>query len=110
MRQTMRKTIKLNESLLNRIINGSIKRVLNEGESYGWVVDESEVEEAYDLALQSGITEEQLNSDIVGCLSSEEKARCLAFLFRNWDFREWPEYQEQKRMGQMGESIYRRNF
>ena len=106
----MKKTIRLNENTLNKIIHSSIKHILNEGESYGWTVDESEVEEAYELALQSGITQEQLDSDIVGCLSSEEKARCLAFLFRNWDFREWPEYQEQKRMGQMGESLYRRKF
>ncbi len=106
----MKKTIRLNENTLNKIIHSSIKHILNEGESYGWIVDESEVEEAYDLALQSGISKEQLDSDIVGCLSSEEKARCLAFLFRNWDFREWPEYQEQKRMGQMGESLYRRKF
>lgn len=110
MRQTMRKTIKLNESILNRIINGSIKRVLNEGESYGWVVDESEVDEAYNLALESGITEEQLNSEIVGCMSKEQKAQCLAFLFRCWDFREWPKYQEQKQYESMGESRYRRNF
>lgn len=66
-----------------------VKR-LNEGESYGWVVDDSEAYDAYDFAIDSGWwTKEQLNQDIVDCISSNELAECLAFIFRNADFEDW---------------------
>lgn len=95
----MKKTVKrITEQDLRNIISECITSMVNEAESYGWSVDESEVDEAYRLAIDvGGMTEEELNSDIVGCMSLTEKAHCLAFLFRHWDFREWPEYQENKR-------------
>ncbi|MBO7212352.1 MAG: hypothetical protein J6V44_15300 [Methanobrevibacter sp.] len=66
-----------------------VKR-LDEAESYGWVVDDSEAYDAYDFAIDSGWwTKEQLNQDIVDCISSKELAECLAFIFRNAEFKDW---------------------
>ena len=103
------KRITLTEKDLHKVVKEAVQRYLNEAESYGWVVEDSEVEEAYNLALESGVPEEELNKDIVGCISTEEKAKCLAFLFRNWDFREWPEYQERKRQNSIEEPIVGEN-
>lgn len=43
----MKRTIKLTEKELRQMISESVKTQLNEAENYGWVVDESEVQEAY---------------------------------------------------------------
>ena len=68
------------------------KRPIKAAESYGWVVNDWEGWEAYNFAIDSGaFTEEELNAEIVRGLSSEEMARALAFIFRNYDFREWEE-------------------
>ena len=56
--------------------------------SYGWIVEDWEAHEAYDFACEY-FGEEDLNRQIIGCMSSEELAACLAFLFRMNDFREW---------------------
>jgi len=86
----MKRRIRLSESDLNRVIKESVKRCLNEADSYGWYVDDNNPDKAYYFAIDSGAwTEESLNADIVGCMSKEEKAKCLAFLFRMNDFREW---------------------
>ena len=65
-------------------------KAVTAAESYGWVVNDWEVHEAYEFACEY-FGEEDLNSQIVGCMSSEELAACLAFLFRMNDFREWEE-------------------
>ncbi len=59
-------------------------------ESYGWVVNDWEAQEAYEFACEY-FGEEDLNKQIVDCISSEELAACLAFIFRMNDFREWEE-------------------
>lgn len=86
----MKRRIRLSESDLHKVIKESVKRCLNEADSYGWYVDDNDPETAYDFAIENGgWNEESLNADIVGCMSKEEKAKCLAFLFRMNDFRAW---------------------
>lgn len=67
------------------------RRRLNCGESYGWVVDASEAQEAYDFACEA-IGKDIVDSDIVGTLSYDELSDALAYLFRMWDFEEWEAY------------------
>ena len=69
----------------------SSRRRLNCGESYGWVVDASEAQEAYDFACEA-IGKDIVDSDIVGTLSYDELSDALAYLFRMWDFEEWEAY------------------
>lgn len=68
--------------------NNRNRRPITAAESYGWVVNDWEAHDAYDFACEY-FGEDELNSQIVGCMSSEELAACLAFLFRMNDFREW---------------------
>jgi hypothetical protein len=65
-----------------------MKRRFNEAESYGWVVEDWEASEAYDLACEY-MGKDYVDDAIINCISSEELAACLAYLFRMWDFREW---------------------
>jgi hypothetical protein len=67
------------------------RRRITAAESYGWVVESYEANEAYDLAAEY-FGEEDLNAQIVQSLGSDELAACLAFIFRMNDFREWDEY------------------
>ena len=83
-----KKLIKLTESDLHRIVSESVKRMLSEAEDGGWIVDESEAQEAYNLAVEV-MGEETINKAIVETLSNNQLAECLAFIFRMYDFREW---------------------
>ena len=78
--------------MINR--NSRNRRPIKAAESYGWVVENWEAREAYDFACEY-FGEEDLNAHIVGCLSDDELAACLAFLFRMNDFREWDERNEE---------------
>ena len=75
-------------------INSSRRR-LNCGESYGWVVEAREANEAYELACEY-FGEDEINRQIVDCLSTDELADALAFIFRMNDFEEWDEYKENR--------------
>lgn len=68
---------------------------LNEAESYGWVVEDYQAQEAYEFACDY-FGEDELNSQIVSCISNEELASCLAYIFRMNDFREWEESLENQ--------------
>jgi hypothetical protein len=84
----MKNIIKLTEQDLRGIVENTVKKVLKEAENGGWVVDSSEAQEAYDLAVQE-MGEETINSAIVRCLGDEALAQCLAYIFRQYDFRQW---------------------
>lgn len=81
--------IKELEEKLGHSINESV--LLKEAESYGWVVDNSEVDDAYELACDH-IGKNYVNDAIVNTLSSDDLASSLAYLFRMWDFQEWDAY------------------
>ena len=83
----MKKTIRLTESDLHRIVKESVQKIF-EAENGGWVVDTSEAQEAYNLAVDE-LGEETINSAIVRCLGDETLAQCLAYIFRQYDFRQW---------------------
>lgn len=70
------------------------RRRIMAAESYGWVVESYEANEAYNLAAEY-FGEEDLNAQIVQSLGSDELAACLAFIFRMNDFREWDEYKSR---------------
>lgn len=84
----MKKRYRLTESRLRGMIREAVKNALNEGESGGWVVDSSEAEEAYNLAVER-MGKETIDSAIIRAMSSEALADCLAYIFRMYDFREW---------------------
>jgi len=84
----MKNIIKLTEQDLRGIVENTVKKVLKEAESGGWVVDSSEAQEAYNLAVQE-MGEDTINSAIVRCLGDETLAQCLAYIFRQYDFRQW---------------------
>lgn len=68
-----------------------VKR-LHEADNYGWAIDDSDARYAYVFAIYSEFgrwTKDQLNEEIVGCLSHKELAKCLEFIFRNADFNAW---------------------
>ena len=80
--------MELSKKYLHKIVNESVNKLLREAESGGWVVDSSEAQEAYNLAVKE-VGEETINSAIVRALGNETLAQCLAYIFRQWDFRKW---------------------
>lgn len=84
----MKKIIRLTESDLQKIVKESAQRIIKEAESGGWVVDTTEAQEAYNLAVQE-MGEETINSEIVRSLGDATLAQCLAYIFRQYDFRQW---------------------
>lgn len=77
--------------LVEEVTNMSNKKRLTEAESYGWVVEDWDAQEAYEFACDA-FGEEELNRQIVMAIGNEELASCLAYIFRMNDFREWEEY------------------
>ena len=57
------------------------------GESYGWYVDPNEAWDKLQLWVDAVGAEQALN-DIAGAMGTDELSECLAFIFRNNDFRE----------------------
>ena len=80
--------IKLTEADLHKMIRESVKKIISEAENGGWVVDTTEAQEAYELAVRE-LGEETINSAIVRSLGDETLAQCLAYIFRQYDFRQW---------------------
>lgn len=72
----------------SKAIKASKQTPVTAANSYGWVVESWEAQDAYEFACEY-FGEEDLNKQIVDCMSSDELAACLAFLFRMNDFREW---------------------
>lgn len=68
--------------------NTKVRRPVMAGESYGWVVEPDEAYEAYEFACEY-FGKEDLDSQIVDCLSSDELSDNLAYIFRMNDFDEW---------------------
>ena len=83
-----KKLIRLNKSDLHQIIKESVNRAINEAENGGWIVDTSEAQEAYDMAVDE-MGEETVNAAIVSSLGDDVLAQALAYVFRMYDFRQW---------------------
>ena len=83
-----KKLVRLTEQDLKCIVKESVNRILKEAENGGWIVDSSEAQEAYNLAVQE-MGEDTINSAIIRVLSDETLAQCLAYIFRQYDFRQW---------------------
>ena len=88
-----KKQIRLNESQLKQIVNKCVKNVLNEANSYGWEVDDSEATLAYDYMAQE-IGNEELNAAIVRAMGDEPLSQIMAYLLRMYDMRGWEEYRD----------------
>lgn len=84
----MKKVIRLTESDIHNIVKESVNKILKEAENGGWIIDSSEAQEAYNMAVNS-MGEEEINRAIVRCLGDEALSQCLAYIFRQYDFREW---------------------
>ena len=87
----MKKTIRLTESDLKRMVMETVKRTLNEAENNGWVVEDGDAQKAYNFACQQ-LGKETVDDAIIRCLGNERLAAILAYVFRMYDFREWEEY------------------
>ena len=97
---------RVNRGKLSERTASAKRRNLKEAESYGWVVNDWEAKEAYEFAIDSGWWDEaQLDSDIVRCLNYETLAACLAYIFRNNDFRPWAE-KDNEEYDEFEESAY----
>lgn len=77
-----------------------IQHTLNEANCEGWEVDESEATEAYDL-FSEHYGNEAANAAIVRSMGTIELSKCLAYIFQQYEFRPWKEYQEKR--GQMND-------
>jgi len=80
--------VRLTEEQLMNLVKESVHTILSEAENGGWVVDTTEAQEAYNLAAQE-MGEDDLNRAIVRCMGDEALAQCLAYIFRQYDFRQW---------------------
>jgi hypothetical protein len=87
------KSTKINESKIRGMVEEAVKRILFENESYGWEVDESEANSAYEY-LCNEIGEQEANAAIVRSIGSEALAASLAYIFRMYDMRGWKEYKD----------------
>lgn len=77
----------------------SISSKLNKkaGESYGWYVDSSEAWDKLQLWIDTVGAEAALD-DIAHAMGADELSECLAFIFRNNDFREGcSDYEEEEK-------------
>lgn len=79
--------------ILSNRNNKKPARRITAAESYGWVVETWEADEAYAMACEY-FGEEDINAQIVDAISKDELAACLAFIFRMNDFDEWNERNE----------------
>lgn len=80
----------VSKTVLSAKKSAKSKRPIKAAENYGWVVDSGEAWEAYEFACEY-MGKEYVDDAIVNAMSTDELAESLAFLFRNWDFREWDE-------------------
>ena len=87
---------------------GMSRMKINEAESYSWVVEDWQASEAYELACDY-FGEDDINRQIVACMSNEELAECLAYIFRMNDFREWDEYLEKEDNNYVDESCKKKS-
>lgn len=89
----VKKQIRLNESQLKQIVNECVKKVLNEDNSYGWEVDDSEATLAYEYMPQE-IGNEDLNAAIIRAMSDSALAGIMTYLLRIYGMRGWEEYRD----------------
>lgn len=68
--------------------NNNNKRLVKEGESYGWVVDSSEAWEAYDLACEY-FGKEYMADQLASYMGLDDLSEALAYIFRQHDFTAW---------------------
>lgn len=85
------KTIQPKGSKVIKSSTQTSRKAVTAAESYGWVVDDNEAQEAYEFACEY-LGKEYVDDSIISAILDEELASCLAFIFRMNDFREWEEY------------------
>ena len=91
----MKRTIRLTEGELKRMISESVKRTLKEAEDYGWVVETDEAQEAYNFAVEH-MGKETVDDAIIRAMGDAQLAEILAYVFRMYDFEEWNEYKSSE--------------
>lgn len=69
----------------------TFRRPVKAAESYGWVVESWEAQEAYEFACER-LGKEYVDEEIIQGLSTDELAESLAYLFRMNEFDEWYDY------------------
>ena len=85
----MKRRIKLTEQDVRNIVKNSVKRIINEAESGGWVVETEDIGRAMQLGIEY-FGEDEFNRKIVRALGhSDALAQAIAYIFRMHDVREW---------------------
>jgi myo-inositol-1-phosphate synthase len=87
----MKKVVKISESKLRQMISEAVMEAVNGG----WEVEDNEAEAAYNLAVEK-LGKEVIDDAIIRAMSSHVLAELLAYIFRQYDFREWDEYKSSK--------------
>lgn len=87
----MKKVIKITESKLRQMVAEAVMEAVNGG----WEVDDSEAMDAYNLAVNC-LGKETIDDAIIRAMSSHTLAELLAYIFRQYDFREWEEYKNSQ--------------
>lgn len=85
---------KVDETKIKEIVAEALRKVVNEAESEGWVVEDDEAELAYDFAAQE-LGTEKLNAAIVRAMGDSTKAKILAYLLRMNGMIGWKEYRDE---------------
>ena len=90
-----KKTIRLTENQIGRIVSKAVTRILMENEGYSNNVEPYEAEDAYNIAAQE-FGNDGLNAEIVKVMDNEELAKCLSIIFNTKGFSGWREYNGDK--------------
>ena len=80
--------IRLTEGQLKKIVSESVRRMLNEAENGGWVVENDEAWDAYEYACQE-LGREEMADSLAAAMGSSQLAEIMAYIFRMHDLEEW---------------------
>lgn len=85
---------KVDETKIKEIVAEALRKVVNEAESYGWVVEDNEAELAYNFAANE-LGNDELNEAIVRAMNYSTLAQILAYILRMYDLKGWEEYRNE---------------
>ncbi len=85
--------VHISRNQLRNIVRECVSHILNEANSYGWEVDSSEAELAYNFMAQE-IGNEELNAAIVRAMGDTTLSEIMAYLLRMYDMKGWEEYRD----------------
>lgn len=85
--------VHISRNQLRNIVRECVSHIVNEANSYGWEVDDSEATLAYEYMAQE-IGNDDLNAAIVRVMGNSALAGIMAYLLRMYNMRGWEEYRD----------------